>query len=113
MDDRMTARLFLDDATLATTSAIVIASGSEGIVLDRTVFYARGGGQPGDTGSLRWDAGETPIVEAVKGEGGAILHLPAPDVALPSVGAWWRRRSTGRGATLTCVCIQRCTCCAA
>jgi misacylated tRNA(Ala) deacylase len=98
MDDRMTTRLFLDDPTLATTSAIVIASGSEGIVLDRTVFYARGGGQPGDTGSLRWGAGETPIAEAVKGEGDAILHLPAPDVALPSVGAMveaaidWPRR---------------------
>jgi misacylated tRNA(Ala) deacylase len=83
----MTARLFLDDATLATTSAVVIAGGLEGIVLDRTVFYARGGGQPGDAGSLRWDAQETPIAEAVKGEGDAILHLPAPDVALPPVGA--------------------------
>jgi misacylated tRNA(Ala) deacylase len=83
----MTARLFLDDATLATTSAVVIAGGLEGIVLDRTVFYARGGGQPGDTGLLRWDAQETPIAEAVKGEGDAILHLPAPDVALPPVGA--------------------------
>jgi misacylated tRNA(Ala) deacylase len=98
MDDRMTARLFLGDPTLATSSAIVIASGSEGIVLDRTVFYARGGGQPGDTGLLRWEAGETPITEAVKGEGDAILHLPVPDVALPSVGAVveaaidWRRR---------------------
>jgi misacylated tRNA(Ala) deacylase len=83
----MTARLFLDDATLATTSAVVIAGGPDGIVLDRTVFYARGGGQPGDAGSLRWDAQETPIAEAVKGEGDAILHLPAPDVALPPVGA--------------------------
>jgi misacylated tRNA(Ala) deacylase len=98
MDDRMTARVFLDDATLATTSAIVIASGAEGVVLDRTIFYARGGGQPGDSGSLRWDSGETPIIEAVKGEGDAILHLPAPDAALPSVGAVveaaidWQRR---------------------
>jgi Ser-tRNA(Ala) deacylase AlaX len=38
MDDRMTARLFLDDATLATTSAVVITSWPDGIVLDRTVF---------------------------------------------------------------------------
>jgi misacylated tRNA(Ala) deacylase len=83
----MTARLFLDDATLATTSAVVIASGPDGIVLDRTVFYARGGGQPGDAGSVRWDAHETTIAEAVKGEGDAILHLPPPDVALPPVGA--------------------------
>ena len=83
----MTARLFLDDATLATTSAVVLASAPGGIVLDRTVFYARGGGQPGDTGLLRWEAGEARITEAVKGEGDAILHLPAPEGALPPVGA--------------------------
>jgi misacylated tRNA(Ala) deacylase len=99
MDGRMTARLFLDDATLATTSAVVIASTPDWIVLDRTVFYARGGGQPGDTGSLRWKAGEAPITEAVKGERDAILHLLAPDSALPPVGAVveaaidWKRRN--------------------
>ncbi len=94
----MTERLFLDDPTLASTRATVLASGPEGIVLDRTVFYARGGGQPGDAGVLRWDGGETQITEAVKGEGEAILHLPAPDAALPPVGAVveaaidWQRR---------------------
>src|SRR4051812_46675110 len=98
MDEPMTQRLFLDDPTLATTSATVVASSPEGIVLDRTVFYARGGGQPGDCGVLRWDGGETPIVEAVKGEDEAILHRPAPDAALPPVGAViqaeidWQRR---------------------
>jgi misacylated tRNA(Ala) deacylase len=98
MDDPMTQRLFLDDPTLATTTATVIASEPEGIVLDRTVFYARGGGQPGDTGSLRWDGGETPITEAVKGEGEAILHVPAANADLPPVGTIveasidWQRR---------------------
>jgi misacylated tRNA(Ala) deacylase len=98
MDGTMTQRLFLDDPTLASTTATVIASGPEGIVLDRTVFYARGGGQPGDTGTLRWDGGETPITEAVKGEGEAIRHLPAPDATLPAVGSSvtaeidWQRR---------------------
>jgi misacylated tRNA(Ala) deacylase len=87
MDDRMTERLFLDDPTLASTSATVIASGPEGVVLDRTVFYARGGGQPGDSGVLRWDGGTTPITEAIKGDGEAILHLPAPDAALPPAGS--------------------------
>jgi misacylated tRNA(Ala) deacylase len=98
MDDAMTERLFLDDPTLIATSATVVASGADGIVLDRTVFYARGGGQPGDIGVLRWAGGETPITEAVKGEGEAILHVPAPDAALPPVGAAveaaidWQRR---------------------
>ena len=62
-------------------------SGPEGIVLDRTVFYARSGGQPGDVGVLRWDGGETAIADTVKGEGETILHLPAPGAALPPVGA--------------------------
>ena len=94
----MTQRLFLDDPTLAATSATVLASGPDGIVLDRTVFYARGGGQPGDSGVLRWDGGETPILEAVKGEGEAINHLPRPDTALPPAGTVveaaidWQRR---------------------
>jgi len=72
-------------------------------VLDRTVFYARGGGQPGDTGVLRWDGGEMRVVDTVKGDGEAILHLPAPDAALPPVGAeveaaidWARRHQLMR-----------------
>jgi misacylated tRNA(Ala) deacylase len=98
MDLRMTERLFLDDPTLASTRATVMASGPEGVVLDRTVFYARGGGQPGDSGVLRWDGGEVAITEAIKGEGEAILHLPVRDAVLPPLGATveaaidWQRR---------------------
>ena len=50
----MTERLFLDDSQLAEMTAAVLANGPDGIVLDRTVFYARSGGQPGDSGALRW-----------------------------------------------------------
>ena len=82
----MTERLFLDEPTLPRTDATVIMSGPEGIVLDRTVFYARGGGQPGDTGMLWWEGGEIAITDTVKGEGEAILHIPAPDVPLPHPG---------------------------
>jgi misacylated tRNA(Ala) deacylase len=82
----MTQPLFLDDPTLAVTTATVIASQPDGIVLDRTVFYARGGGQPGDSGTLRWSGGETAITEAVKGEGAAIRHIPAPGATLPPAG---------------------------
>ncbi len=82
----MTERLYEDDAQLRSMQARVVASGAQGIVLDRTIFYARGGGQPGDAGVLRWDGGETVVAETIKGEGAAILHVPAPGGALPSVG---------------------------
>ena len=84
----MTDRLFLDQSTLRQMRATVVASEPDGIVLDRTVFYARSGGQPGDTGVLRWDGGELVIGDTVKGEGEAIRHIPAPDAdaALPPVG---------------------------
>jgi len=83
----MTERLYEDDAQLRTMQARVLASGAEGIVLDRTIFYARGGGQPGDVGMLRWDDSEMAVAETIKGEGVAILHLPAPGADLPPVGA--------------------------
>lgn len=83
----MTEKVFLDDPRLRATNATVVASAPEGIVLDRTVFYARGGGQPGDVGALRWDGGEMAVADTIKGEGDAILHVPAPGAALPPVGA--------------------------
>jgi misacylated tRNA(Ala) deacylase len=94
----MTERLFLDQPTLVSTSATVIASLPEGVVLDRTVFYARSGGQPGDRGVLRWDGGEMAVSEAVKAEGDAILHLAPQDAPRPAVGSVveaeidWQRR---------------------
>src|SRR5690242_20198806 len=83
----MTEKLFLDDPRLRAAPATVLASGPEGIVLDRTVFYARSGGQPGDVGVLRWDGGETPIVDTLKGDGETVLHLPRPNASLPPAGA--------------------------
>ncbi len=83
----MTQRLFLDDPRRTETRATVVAAGPEGVVLDRTVFYGRSGGQPGDRGVLRWDGAEVPVGEAVKGEGDTILHVLAPGAAPPPVGS--------------------------
>ncbi len=50
----MTDALFRDDAYLRQTEAHVLGYTDEGgLILDRTVFYATSGGQPGDTGTLR------------------------------------------------------------
>ncbi len=83
----MTQRLFLDDPRRTETRAIVLAAGLEGVVLDRTVFYGRSGGQPGDSGVLRWDGAEAPVNEALKGEGETIVHGLAPGTVPPPVGS--------------------------
>ncbi len=83
----MTELLFRSDAYLAEATAIVTAHTPEGgIVLDRSVFYATGGGQPGDSGVLDWDGGRIVVATAVKAMGGVAL-VPAEPVAMPPVGA--------------------------
>ena len=68
-------------------------------MLDRTVFYARGGGQPGDTGKLWWEGGEIAITDTVKGEGDAILHVAGARAdRCPPREPLSARRSTGTGA---------------
>jgi misacylated tRNA(Ala) deacylase len=75
----MTEELFRDDAYLAEASARVVSCDARGIVLDRTVFYPRGGGQAGDAGSLvRADGTAIPVADTLKGEApGQILHVAA------------------------------------
>jgi len=67
----MTDLLFRDDASLERCEATVVAVTPAGVVLDRTVFYPAGGGQPGDTGTLD----DIVVHDTVKGEGGTVLHL--------------------------------------
>ncbi len=82
-----TEPLFTDDAYLQDCTARVVALDEKGVILDRTVLYARSGGQPGDSGTLRWAGGEAAVAEAIKGEAGAIIHTLAQGAAAPPIGA--------------------------
>jgi misacylated tRNA(Ala) deacylase len=82
----MVEELFRQDAYLKDAEATVTALDERGVRLDRSIFYPTGGGQPGDTGLLRWDGGEARIVDAVKADGADVLHVLAPDAARPAVG---------------------------
>jgi len=80
----MTEFLFRDDAYLrSTTARITEVTETGGLVLDRTVFYASSGGQPGDKGILRLADGREIAVGGTvhpDGDKAAILHLPEGDL---------------------------------
>jgi misacylated tRNA(Ala) deacylase len=84
----MTELLFRADPYLAEANALVAAHTPEGgLVIDRSIFYATGGGQPGDSGHLVWSGGRLAIATAVKVEGGGIALVPGEPQAMPPVGA--------------------------
>jgi misacylated tRNA(Ala) deacylase len=84
----MTEALYMREPYRKSAPGRVLALTDEGgIVLDQTIFYARGGGQPGDSGTLDWSGGRIAIATAVKSDDGAIVLIPAEAGALPPVGA--------------------------
>jgi misacylated tRNA(Ala) deacylase len=93
----VTEELCATDAYVRSCEATVERVTEGAVVLDRTVFYARGGGQPGDTGVLRWDGGETRVVDTVK-ERGSPLHqvegVPLSVGAAVTAEIDWGRRHT-------------------
>lgn len=94
----MVEELFRQDAYLKQADAVVTTVEEKGVRLDRTIFYPTGGGQPGDTGVLRWEGGEAAIVDTIKADGGDVLHVLAADAPRPPAGTSvqgflnWERR---------------------
>ncbi|WP_424939722.1 alanyl-tRNA editing protein [Aliiroseovarius sp. S253] len=84
----MSEPLYQDDAYLSkVTGRVVSHTDQGGVVLDQSLFYPTGGGQPGDRGHLTWDGGQMAIATTVKGEDGAIVLVPAEGQGLPPVEA--------------------------
>lgn len=98
-----TELLFLDDAYLRSCEATVLASDDDGIVLDRTVLYATGGGQPHDTGTISWAGGSVAVTD-VRKSGAAVTHTvdgdgPPPGTAVTVEVDWERRHQLMRTHT--------------
>jgi misacylated tRNA(Ala) deacylase len=102
---RTTEELAAGDAYLAEAEGKVVGVLPDGLYLDRTVFYARGGGQPGDVGVIRWDGGEVEVLDTIRRDG-MPFHVVSegsalPDPATPVQGSidWARRYRTMRTHT--------------
>jgi misacylated tRNA(Ala) deacylase len=100
-----TEELASNDAYLAEAEGSVVQVVPDGLFLDRTVFYARGGGQPGDLGVIRWDGGEVEVVDTIRRDG-MPFHVVAEGAQLPDPGTpvhglidWERRYRTMRTHT--------------
>ncbi len=95
----MTDLLYQTDSYLQAFEASVLEVDAEnqGVVLDRTAFYPGGGGQPPDTGSLRWENHRMNVTRA-RSIGGKLFHLlegvgplPEPGVRVDGQIDWDRR----------------------
>jgi misacylated tRNA(Ala) deacylase len=83
----MTELLHRLDSYLKECDATVTGIGKSAVRLDRTVFYALGGGQPGDSGSLKWEDGQLAIIDTRYGEDGSVDHITEEGATLPPIGA--------------------------
>jgi misacylated tRNA(Ala) deacylase len=82
----MTKELFREDSYLKECDAAVVSVDDTGVILDCTVFYPHGGGQPGDTGTMSWGGRSVAIVDTRYAEHGSIRHVLDDGAVMPSVG---------------------------
>ena len=94
--------IFRSDPYLSSSEATVVAVREEGLILDKTVFYPEGGGQPGDIGRIANNIFGADVTNTIKSTDG-ILHLTDNKLGSISVGDnveididWERRYSLMR-----------------
>lgn len=91
----MTELLYLHDSYLKEFDAQVVTQVGQTVEVDRSAFFATGGGQPADQGMLEWNGGECRVVDVRKDEH-SVWHMVEGQP--PSVGTAvhgrldWERR---------------------
>lgn len=95
----MSGLLYRQDAYQQEADARVVGHTAEGgVVLDQTLFYPTGGGQPGDSGWVTWANGTLDVATTVKDMDAGCVLVPAQTTRLPPVGTEvvqrlnWERR---------------------
>ena len=67
--------LFIEDSYLKDFDATILNIDSNKIILDRTTFYAKSGGQPGDIGKITLNGKEMNIIDTVYDNKQNIIHV--------------------------------------
>jgi len=105
----VTTLIYHADSYAREVDALVTAIDGTRVALDQTVFYAQGGGQPADHGTLVWEGGEARVVDVRKGHGeGADEIWHQLEGGISTVGTrvhgtldWARRYALMRAHTAT------------
>lgn len=99
----MTDLLFLQDAYLKKTTSTVTAVNGDLVMLDRTLFYPTGGGQPHDLGTIASSKADYNVLDVFKNEGAVWHKVDRPDMEVGQTVSlkldWERRHSLMRTHT--------------
>lgn len=82
----MTSLLFLEDSYLKDCRSTITVVDERGIQFDQTVFYATGGGQPGDSGKVVLKSGDTLTISNTVKDRDTGEHIHVVDAGEPAAG---------------------------
>ena len=89
----MSNLLYLEDSYLKEFDSMVKYVKDNKVMLDSTAFYVGGGGQPCDTGILKFSSGESKVVDMDRTDAGHIVEGYIPEVGEMAHGIIdWERR---------------------
>ena len=72
--------LFLDNSNLKEVECKIVNINNNQIILNQTIFYAKSGGQPGDTGTLSNNENNINIIDTTYDVEKNIIHITDEDI---------------------------------